>query len=79
MLVDQYQDFSTKKKSNAMAASGRPKEAWDWSDHHTEANRCYASTSERGMTLDEQGFHLFISNWRKANMDMVGQGHKWPK
>jgi hypothetical protein len=27
MLVDQYQDFSTKKKSNAMAASGRPKEA----------------------------------------------------
>jgi len=27
MLVDQYQEFSTIKKSNAMAASGRPKEA----------------------------------------------------
>jgi hypothetical protein len=26
-LVDQYQEFSTIKKSNAMAASGRPKEA----------------------------------------------------
>jgi hypothetical protein len=42
----------------------------------TTWRQIYVSTRERGMTLDEQGFHLFTSNWRKANVDLVGQRHK---